>query len=106
MKHKKVGCPGRAWYPLPDLQPVSREKVASSGTTLHATAEMEDSWAVSFGMPSRAPDVWRADTERTRKHLPAEKVLSVSVVATPEPDWGLEEVAQDFAKCAKWALES
>jgi dihydroorotate dehydrogenase (NAD+) catalytic subunit len=42
----------------------------------------------------------------TRRALPKEKVLSVSVVATPEDDWTLDQVAQDFARCAAWAVES
>lgn len=67
---------------------------------------MNGSWAVSFGMPSKAPDVWRADVEATRKALPRRKILSVSVVATPEPDWTRDDLAQDFAQCAKWAIDS
>ena len=35
-----------------------------------ATEQMRGTWAVSFGMPSRPPDVWRADVEATRKKLP------------------------------------
>jgi dihydroorotate dehydrogenase len=67
---------------------------------------MRDGWAVSFGMPSRAPGIWRADLEQTRSSLPKEKVLSVSVVATPQPGWTIEELAADFALCARWAVES
>src|SRR5690606_20418077 len=38
--------------------------------------------------------------------LSAEKVLSVSVVATPEPDWTIDALAADYARCARWAVES
>ena len=48
---------------------------------------------MSFGMPSRPPEVWRADVEATRKRLPPGKVLSVSVVASPEPGWTEEQLA-------------
>jgi dihydroorotate dehydrogenase len=67
---------------------------------------MEGSWAVSFGMPSKSPDIWRADVEATRRALPKHKILAVSVVATPEDHWTIDEVAEDFARCARWAVES
>jgi dihydroorotate dehydrogenase len=57
-------------------------------------------------MPSKSPDIWRADVEAIRRALPTNKILSVSVVATPEDDWTLEQVAEDFAQCARWAVES
>jgi dihydroorotate dehydrogenase len=67
---------------------------------------MRKSWAVSFGMPSKAPDVWRADVEATRRALPKEKVLVVSVVATEQPGWTIDDLANDYALCAGWAVES
>ena len=67
---------------------------------------MQGSWAVSFGMPSMSPDVWRADVEWTKCHLPKGKLLSVSVVASPEPNWTLDQLADDFALCGRWAVES
>ena len=109
----------RARLQCPDLQdrsqPLSRmlsvAKLATGRTRsrffgrrdLSRLADMRGSWAVSFGMPSKSPDVWRADVEATRKALPRNKVLSVSVVATPEPHWTLDELASDFAQCARWA---
>jgi len=57
-------------------------------------------------MPSMSPDVWRADVEQTRARLARGKVLSVSVVATPNPEWSLDDLADDFARCARWAIES
>src|SRR4030095_2167975 len=73
---------------------------------LSAGEEMRGSWAVSFGMPSKSPDIWRADIENTRRALPRHKLLSVSVVATPEPHWTADDLAEDFARCARWAVES
>jgi dihydroorotate dehydrogenase len=66
---------------------------------------MHGSWAVSFGMPSRHPDLWRADVATTRLALPKHKLLSVSVVATPSDDWTIENLAEDFARCARWAVD-
>ncbi len=66
---------------------------------------MEDSWAISFGMPSQPPQTWQQDLEWTKERLPQGKLLSVSVVASPQSDWQLEQVAQDYARCARWAVE-
>lgn len=98
-----------AWpcYPTPNLQPI--RTVELNGPTespLQAAETMLGSWAVSFGMPSKTPDLWRFDVEETRRLLPQKKRLSVSVVATPTRDWTIDEVAEDFAKCAYWAVES
>jgi dihydroorotate dehydrogenase len=91
---------------LPNLQPVEPARITAGDGTLSAIAEMRGSWAVSFGMPSKVPEQWRADVEATRRALPAGKVLSVSVVATPEPHWTIEDLAADFALCARLAVAS
>jgi dihydroorotate dehydrogenase len=57
-------------------------------------------------MPSMEPDVWRADVEWTRSRLPKEKILCVSVVASIQPGWTEDEFADDFARCAGWAVAS
>jgi dihydroorotate dehydrogenase (NAD+) catalytic subunit len=106
LTYKTVRSRERACYPLPNLLPVQAGEIAEAGRELVAASAMQGSWAVSFGMPSMAPEVWRADIEWTRRQLPNEKVLSVSVVATPEPDWTLDHLAADYARCARWAVES
>jgi dihydroorotate dehydrogenase (NAD+) catalytic subunit len=57
-------------------------------------------------MPSKEPAIWRADIEATRQQLAAGKLLSVSVVATGRDGWTIDDLAADYAKCAKWAVES
>jgi dihydroorotate dehydrogenase len=106
LTYKTTRSRQRECYPLPNLQPVESSPLAISGRELRAVGDMHGSWAVSFGMPSMPPDVWRADVEWTRSRLPKEKLLSVSVVASAEPDWSLDELADDFARCARWAVES
>jgi dihydroorotate dehydrogenase (NAD+) catalytic subunit len=106
LTYKTVRSSARECYPLPNLQPVHCGQLAGGETSLPAQAEMTGSWAVSFGMPSAKPDVWRKDIEQTRAKLSPEKILSVSVVATEREGWGMEELAADYALCAKWAVES
>ncbi len=106
LTYKTTRSSRRACYPLPNLQPVVTGQLHGTEQTLPLTDKMTGSWAVSFGMPSAEPDYWRRDVEWTRKHLSKEKLLSVSVVGTIQPDWSLEQLAQDYARCAKWAVES
>jgi dihydroorotate dehydrogenase len=106
LTYKTVRSRHRECYALPNLQPVEVDLVRDGGPPLRAEEEMHGSWAVSFGMPSKSPDIWRADIERTRRALPRQKLLSVSVVATPEPHWTADDLADDFVRCARWAVES
>ncbi len=106
LTYKTVRSGTRECYPLPNLQPVACENLSGSETRVSPTAEMRGSWAVSFGMPSSDPEVWRRDIESTRRALPAGKILSVSVVGTVQDGWGLDDLAEDYALCAKWAVES
>jgi dihydroorotate dehydrogenase len=106
LTYKTVRSRARDCYLRPNLQPVEVGSLSQSGNVLRARESMQGSWAVSFGMPSMSPDVWRADIEWTKCHLPKEKLLSVSVVASPEPDWTVDQLADDFALCARWAVES
>lgn len=106
LTYKTVRSRPRDCYPLPNLQPVRCGMLSGGEVRLPAQAEMTGSWAVSFGMPSKSPDQWRKDVEWTRRRLSPQKVLSVSVVGTVQPDWGIEELASDYARCAAWAVES
>ncbi|MBI4908459.1 MAG: hypothetical protein HY820_32860 [Acidobacteria bacterium] len=105
LTYKTVRSAYRACYDLPNLLPVSGAPLDSEGRTLVTTSETSDSWAISFGMPSKDPAVWMADVAEARRALGSGQVLVVSVVASPQPGWGLEEVAEDFALCARWAKE-
>jgi dihydroorotate dehydrogenase len=98
----------RAWpcYELPNLQAVDATEFRGGEEALPSSPTLRDSWAVSFGMPSKSPDLWRADVEATRAALPKGKLLSVSVVGSPEPDWTVEQLADDYAACARWAAEA
>lgn len=106
LTYKTVRSGERECYPLPNLQPVDTASLHGGETNVPALEDMHGSWAVSFGMPSKSPDVWRRDVEWTRKELPDKKVLSVSVVGTIQPGWTLDQLADDYALCARWAVES
>lgn len=106
LTYKTVRSRYRSCYELPNLVPVSVSDAFAPGGKLTTTERMDGTWAISFGMPSMEPSVWRRDIEWTRSRLPSGKALSVSVVATPEPDWTLDQIAEDYARCAGWAVES
>jgi dihydroorotate dehydrogenase len=104
--YKTVRSRARECYPLPNLQPVACGQLTGEESEVPTAVEMSGSWAVSFGMPSKEPAIWRADIEATRGQLAAGKLLSVSVVATVQDGWTIDDLAADYAKCAKWAVES
>jgi dihydroorotate dehydrogenase (NAD+) catalytic subunit len=106
LTYKTVRSAERACYPLPNLQPVSCENLSGDETRVTPAEQMHGSWAVSFGMPSSAPEIWRRDIEWTRANLSTTKVLCVSVVGTIQDGWTLDDLAEDYALCARWAVES
>ena len=104
--YKTVRSRSRECYDLPNLQPVRCSQLHGGESELSAIGRMEGSWAVSYGMPSREPGSWREDIRRTRELLPPGKLLNVSVVGSVLPDWTIEDLANDYAQCARWAVES
>lgn len=109
--YKTVRSVTRDCYPLPNLVPVEAADLSIPHSTVPQSEQMNGSWAVSFGMPSQSADVWRRDVEETRRQLPPGKVLVVSVVGTQnesiaDPAASLDHLADDFAQCAAWAVES
>jgi dihydroorotate dehydrogenase len=106
LTYKTVRSRRRECYPLPNLLPVRTGSLQGGERELPADARMSGSWAVSFGMPSMEPDEWRRDIEQTRRKLPGDQILSVSVVGTAQPGWTIDELADDYALCARWAAES
>jgi len=106
LTYKTVRTAARACYPLPNLLPVEVGQVTGDEPQVAEAPRMSGTWAVSFGMPSREPEAWRADVRLTRQQLPADKLLSVSVVATEQPGWTVDDLADDYAVAARWAIES
>ncbi len=106
LTYKTVRSQVRACYSMPNLRPVRQQRLVQAGCDVRVQSRMRGTWVVSFGMPSQSPDIWRADVRWTRQKLSREKLLSVSVVASVQPGWDMDEVAQDYARCAAWAVES
>lgn len=106
LTYKTVRSGERPCFPLPNLVPVAVDRLHGHESSVRATTEPSASWAVSFGMPSMSPDIWRDDIEWTRSRLPSSKVLVVSVVGTVRPEWSLTDLAQDYARCAVWAAQA
>ncbi len=61
-------------------------------------------WAVSLGLPSPDPEEWRADVMRAKSRIHPDQILIVSVVGTPVS--GEEQLADDYALCARWAADA
>lgn len=113
LTYKTVRSSHRPCYPPPNWVRVRvdaglPDDVETPLVTVEPTAVEGDdvTWAVCFGMPSMAPDVWRADVEQAKRQLADGQLLNVSVVGTPTESGGLDELADDFARCASWAVES
>lgn len=108
LTYKTVRSSFRPCYELPNLLPVPLMQI--SGAEERVTAEPDarpiTSWAISFGMPSMDPAVWGADVSAARQGLAKGQVLVVSVVASPRPDWSIDQIAADFRRCAAWAREA
>lgn len=62
--------------------------------------------AVSLGLPSMEPDVWRKDVRRAKERIRPGQVLVVSVVGTADPAQGVDAFVADYAQCAAWAAEA
>ena len=105
LTYKTVRSCERRSYGLPNLQPIAWEGGVVPAE-LSVASVMNGSWAVSFGMPSKAPSFWRDDVAATRLRLAKGKFLCVSVVATAEDGWSIDDLAADYAQCANWATES
>jgi dihydroorotate dehydrogenase len=95
----------RPAYPLPNIRPVeSREQAAVAMRRPPASGAA--TLAVSLGMPSMEPDVWRKDVRRAKDALAAGQILIVSVAGTLPPGGDPEALIADYARCAGWAVEA
>lgn len=107
--YKTVRTSARACYAPPNLVAVNSPLPPHQGRSLEwvqRSATMHGTWAVSFGMPSREPEVWQNDVTWVRENLPPTHYLAVSVVGTEQADDSLETLASDYASCAVQACRN
>jgi dihydroorotate dehydrogenase (NAD+) catalytic subunit len=108
LTYKTVRSSYRACYGPPNLLPVRAAPLIDSRgrVTIAPAGAVIDSWAISFGMPSKDPSVWSEDVTRARRGLRPGQALVVSVVASPKDGWTLDEMSADFVRCARWAVDA
>ncbi|QDT32176.1 beta/alpha barrel domain-containing protein [Thalassoglobus polymorphus] len=106
LTYKTVRTDPHECYPLPNLVPVQPEMMTGDEASVPLADELDGSWAVSFGMPSQAARFWIGDVKKAKARLSEGQLLSVSVVGTMQPGWGLEELADNYADCASWAFDA
>jgi dihydroorotate dehydrogenase (NAD+) catalytic subunit len=95
----------RPAYGLPNIRPVeSRDQaaIARRGGVVNGGMTI----AVSTGMPSMEPDIWRRDIRRAKDRLGPGQVLVVSVVGTPMIAGDYDSLIADYARCGAWAAEA
>lgn len=89
---------------LPNIRPVENREQAAV-TTRRAGLNGDLTLAVSLGMPSMEPEVWRRDVRRARERIGKGQMLIVSVLGTTAGK-DREALIEDYATCARWAAES
>jgi dihydroorotate dehydrogenase len=90
---------------LPNIRPIeNREQVAVAARRLGTNGDT--TLAVSLGLPSMEPDVWRKDMRRARERVGPGQMLVASVVGTPDLMAGVDAFIADYAQCAAWAAEA
>jgi dihydroorotate dehydrogenase (NAD+) catalytic subunit len=89
---------------LPNIRPVENREQAAV-TTRRATLNGDLTLAVSLGMPSMDPEVWRRDVRRARERIGKGQMLIVSVLGTTASK-DREALIEDYATCSRWAAES
>jgi dihydroorotate dehydrogenase (NAD+) catalytic subunit len=89
---------------LPNIRLVENREQAAV-TTRRAGMNGDLTLAVSLGMPSMEPDVWRRDVRRARERIGKGQMLIVSVLGTTA-NKDREALIEDYTTAARWAAES
>jgi dihydroorotate dehydrogenase len=92
-------------HSLPNIRHVeTRDQFAVAPRRPHANGS--PTIAVSTGIPSMEPDVWRKDMSRAKERLGPGQVLIASVMGTPDPGGDPESLIADYTRCAVWTAEA
>ena len=106
LTYKTVRTVERAAHPAPNLLFCRLGDPATVEPAPRRLDPAAATWAVSFGLPSAAPEAWRADVARARARLASTQLLVVSVTGTARPDGDGEQLARDYAQAGRWAAEA
>ena len=94
-----------AAHALPNIRQVENQEQAAIITRrTHLNGNL--TIAVSMGLPSMEPDVWRKDVRRAKEKIREGQMLIVSVLGTTPPGGDAEALIADYAQCAAWATEA
>ena len=104
LTYKTVRSMAMPAHALPNIRPVENREHAAIATK--RAVDSQPTLAVSLGIPSVEPEVWRKDVRRAKDRLGSGQVLIVSVVGTWAPGMDAEQLIQDYARCAAWAAEA
>lgn len=92
-------------HALPNIRPVeNRDQLAVTGRRLSQNGDA--TLAVSLGLPSVEPEIWRKDMRRAKEKIGPGQMLIASVVGTPDIAAGVDAFVADYAQCAVWAAEA
>jgi dihydroorotate dehydrogenase len=105
LTYKTVRSMAMPAHGLPNIRPVENREHAAIATK-RTSIDSQPTLAVSLGMPSVEPEVWRKDVRRAKDRISSGQVLIVSVVGTWAPGMDAEQLVQDYARCAAWAAEA
>lgn len=105
LTYGSVRSVARPAHALPNVRPVENRDQTAVATKRPAT-NGEVTVAVSTGMPSMEPDVWRKDVRRAKDKIGRGQILIVNVMGTPELGTDADALIADYALCAVWASEA
>jgi dihydroorotate dehydrogenase len=106
LTYSTVSTRARPAFPQPNLVHCELADPAVATPTPRPLDPGAVTWAVSSGLPCEDPAVWRSDVMRAKSKIRPGQILVVSVIGTPVPDGGREQLADDYALCARWAADA
>lgn len=104
LTYKTVRSTFHPAYQLPNIRAVENKEPAAVATRRPHAGSL--TFAVSMGLPSMEPDVWRKDVRRAKDKIRPGQLLIVSVLGTAPKRGDAEALIADYARCAQWAAEA
>ena len=105
LTYATVRSVARPAHSLPNIVFVENDEHAATLCS-GSSAARSGTLAISLGLPSMEPEVWRKDIRRAKDRLGPGQMLVASVVGTPVAGGDAEALALDYARCGAWAAEA